>query len=75
MSYALDKGKAGDVVRRMREQHQVILKPAQSTYAYCEEEGLPKESYNAIRFSTHIFNDESDIDRGVDILRKVLAET
>ncbi len=75
MSYALDKGNAGDVVRRMREQHQVILKPAQGTYAYCEEEGLPRQSYNAIRFSTHIFNDEADIDRGVDVLRKVLAET
>jgi selenocysteine lyase/cysteine desulfurase len=74
VSYALDKGKAGDVVRRLRE-HQVILKPAQSTYAFCEEEGLPRESYNAIRFSTHIFNDEMDIDRGVEILRQVLAET
>jgi selenocysteine lyase/cysteine desulfurase len=73
MSYGLDQGKAADVVRRLREEHQVILKPAQSTYAFCEEE-LPRKSYNAIRFSTHIFNDEADIDRGVGILRKVLAK-
>ena len=36
--------------------------------------GVTIDFHNAIRFSTHIFNDESEIDRTVDILRKVLAE-
>jgi selenocysteine lyase/cysteine desulfurase len=49
------------------------LKPAQSTYAYCEGEDLPRKSYNAIRFSTHVFDDEAEIDRAVDVLRKVKA--
>ncbi len=74
LTCALERGKNSDVVGRLNREYQIILKPAQSTYAYCEEEGLPKENYNAIRFSTHIFNDESEIDRTVDILRKVLAE-
>ncbi len=74
LTYALDKGNNGEVVGRMNQEHQIVLKAAQGTYAYSEEEGLPKENYNAIRFSTHIFNDEVEIDRMVEVLRGVLAE-
>jgi len=72
--WAREKGDSGEIVGRMRNEHQILLKPAQSTYAYCDDEDLPRESYNAIRFSTHIFNSESDVDRAIDILRKLLAK-
>lgn len=74
MSFALKRGDAREVVARMNDEHQVVLKLAQSTYAYCEEDGLPRKSYNAIRFSTHVFNDENDLDRAVAALRKVMAK-
>ncbi len=73
-TWAMEKGDSAEIVSRMRNEHQILLKLAQSTYAYCEDEGLPRENYNAIRFSTHIFNSESDIDRAVDVLRGMLAE-
>ena len=38
-----------------------------------EDAGVPKENYNAIRISTHIFNDETDIDRAVEALQQVLG--
>lgn len=74
-TFALEKGSSSDVVARMRQEHQIILKAAQSTYAYSEEDGLPRQNYNAIRFSTHIFNDEAELDHTVGILRRVLAES
>ena len=30
-------------------------------------------NHNAIRISTHIFNDESDVDRAMDALKDVLG--
>ena len=74
LTCTLEKGKNSDIVNRMSKEHQIILKGAQSTYAYCEDKGLPQENYNAIRFSTHIFNNEADIDRTVEILQKVLMK-
>ncbi len=74
LTCALEKGSNGGVVGRMNTEHQIVLKAAQGTYAYSEEEGLPSENYNAIRFSTHIFNDEAEIDRTVEVLRRVIAE-
>ena len=73
VTFALRRGASGDVIRTLRDEHQVIVKSAQSTYAFCEEEDLPRGSYNALRFSTHIFNDEGEIDGAVDALESVLA--
>jgi len=74
VTYVLKKGKNSDIVKRMKEEHQIILKSAQSTYAYSEEKGLPKQNYNAIRFSTHIFNNEAEIDRAVEVLENMLKK-
>jgi len=73
-TFALDRGDSGDIRNRLNQEYQILVKGAQGTYAYCQEEGLPRENYNAIRFSTHIFNDEAEIDRCVDILGSLLAE-
>jgi len=73
-TWALDKGNSGEILNRLRHEYQILFKTAQPTYAYCAEERHLRESYNAIRFSTHIFNYEAQIDYAVDVLRRVLAE-
>jgi selenocysteine lyase/cysteine desulfurase len=49
-----------EVRRLMREEHGFVLKNG-------------KAEYNAIRISTHIFNNEGDVDRMVEALQEVLA--
>jgi selenocysteine lyase/cysteine desulfurase len=73
-TWALDKGDSSAILNRLRHEYQILFKTAQSTYAYCPEERHLRENYNAIRFSTHIFNYEAQIDYAVDVLRRVLAE-
>jgi len=73
LTYSLERGDSGQVVSRMLQEHQIVLKHAQPTYAYTTEANLPRENYNAIRFSTHLFNDEAEIDRTVDRLGGLLA--
>jgi len=72
-TYAMASGSSGTVVSRMSNEHRVLLKPAQGTYAYVPDEGLNRKNYNAIRFSTHIFNDEAELDRTVELLRPMLC--
>ncbi len=73
VSYSVDDGDAGAIAGRLNQEHEILVKRAQGTYAYCVEEGLPSESYNALRFSTHIFNSEGQIDRAVAALRTILT--
>ena len=71
---SLNKGKNSSLVARMRDEHGIILKSAQGTYAYSTEDGLDRENYNAIRFSTHIFNNKAEIDHVTSTLRGMIAE-
>jgi selenocysteine lyase/cysteine desulfurase len=64
---------AGVVRARMREEHRVMVKRAQGTFAFCEEPDLPASDYNAIRFSTHVFNDELQVDRAMEAFRRFVA--
>jgi isopenicillin-N epimerase len=76
VTYALDpeKGQNGQIVERLFKDHGIRIKPAQGTYAYVpNEEDVPRESYNALRFSTHIFNSENDVERVTSVLREILA--
>jgi len=73
LTCALERGDAGAIKNRLLEQHEILVKVAQSTYAYSEEPGITRQSYNALRFSTHIFNSEAEIDRAVDALRRMLT--
>ena len=73
VSYSADSGDAGALAGRLNQEHEILVKRAQGTYAYCAEDGLPSESYNALRFSTHIFNSERQIDRAAEALRALLA--
>ena len=72
VSFSLASGSHSEVIAALQK-HDIFLKPAQGTYAYVEDADVPKESYNAIRISTHIFNDETDIDRAVEALQQVLG--
>lgn len=71
-SFSLASGRHSEVVAALQKRD-IFLKPAQGTYAYVEDAGVPKENYNALRISTHIFNDETDIDRAVEALQRVLG--
>ncbi len=53
-------------------EHRAFVRPAQITYSRVDDPDVPRENYNAIRFSTHIFNSESEIDRVADILEGML---
>lgn len=72
VSFSLASGSHSKVVAALQ-QRAIFLKSAQGTYAYVEDAGVPKENYNAIRISTHVFNDETDIDRAVEALQAVLG--
>jgi selenocysteine lyase/cysteine desulfurase len=74
LTCALDEGRNSDIVNRLRTEHRIMIKPAQGTYAFCPDAGLQRENYNALRFSTHIFNHESQIDRTVEALGTILAK-
>jgi isopenicillin-N epimerase len=73
-TWSLDRGSSGAVIGRLRDEHDVVLKSVQRTYSYSEEDWVEQHNYNAIRFSTHIFNSEAQLDQAVDRLRTVLAE-
>jgi len=60
LSVSLERGNRSEVRTRMLEDHQIILKTGSA-------------DYNAIRFSTHIFNSESDIDRAVEHFGELVA--
>ena len=75
VSFALDekKGRNGEIVNRLYKEHNIVGKPAQGTYAYAPEKDVPRENYNALRFSTHIYNNEDQVNRTADILEDMLT--
>ncbi len=70
VTYALGRGKNGDIVTQLHDEHNIWVKAAAGTYGI--EGGLPVEQYNALRFSTHIYNDEAQIDRTAEVLGAML---
>jgi len=75
VTFALDesRGRNGEIVGRLYKEHNIVGKPAQGTYAYVPEPDVPRENYNALRFSTHIYNSEEQVGRAADILTEMLA--
>ncbi len=63
LTFSVDGLSAGLLARRLLEEHDMAVKVAQGTYAFVPDEGVEGESYNALRVSTHIYNDEADVDR------------
>ena len=57
----------------LRDENGMAAKVAQGSYAFTEVQGQLGENYNTLRFSTHIYNDESQVDRLAEALEKILA--
>ena len=73
VTFAVDGMKNSDVHRKLWEEYNIEAKVTQGTYAFTEVQGQLGESYNALRFSTHIHNDESQVDRLAEALEHILA--
>ena len=73
VSYAVDGHNNGKLVTQLSKERNIELKPAQGTYADGPDAAAMSMNYNAIRISTHIFNDENDVDRAMDAVKEILA--
>ena len=72
VSFALEKGSSSEIADRLYKEHDIVVKVPQGTYAFVPEKEVPRKSYNGLRFSTHIFNSEDDVDRTVDLIGAML---
>jgi selenocysteine lyase/cysteine desulfurase len=72
LSVALEKGRNSDVAERLRKEHKVVVKAVPPTLAVAA--GMAAEDYNALRFSTHIFNTEDEVDAAAEALGRVCRE-
>ncbi len=77
VTFALDpaKGNRGELLKRFWDEHSIILKSAQGTYAYVPADHVagPHANYNPIRVSTHIFNSEDEVEKMAELMKKMLA--
>ena len=75
LTFAVDGMKRAEVSKRLFDDHNMIVKNAQGTYAYATDpaEKAKKEDYNCLRFSTHIFNSEEEVDRLATHIEDILA--
>ena len=60
-SFGLTKGKNGEIYDRLHKEFNIVVKVA------------AKPEYNALRFSTHIYNTEREIDKTAEALTKILG--
>src|SRR5262249_18369160 len=56
VTFAMAKGSNQRVYDRLHKEHAIVVKV------------VPKPEYNALRFSTHIYNREEDLDRTAEII-------
>ena len=68
VTYALDRepGSNGKLAEHLRSAYNIVVKTVPGTYAYVPKEDIPGQKgadYNALRFSTHLYNDEVEIER------------
>jgi len=60
VTFALRTGKNQQIYERLHSEHDIVVKV------------VPKPEYNALRFSTHVYNREEDLDRTADVLAAML---
>jgi selenocysteine lyase/cysteine desulfurase len=63
VSFSLTKGSNQEVCDRLYREHGVVVKV------------VPKPELNALRFSTHIYNREEDLDRAASMIAALLLES
>ena len=73
-SVALDRdiASSAELAKRMGDEFNVRIKSTQSTFTLVPDSAGIQEDYNALRFSTHIFNSFEQIDDAVDALKRLL---
>jgi selenocysteine lyase/cysteine desulfurase len=60
VTFALTAGKSQTVADRLHDEHDIVVKV------------VPKPELNALRFSTHVYNREADLDRTAELLAAML---
>ncbi len=75
VTFSVDGMPHGEITRQLFDDHNIIVKTAQGTYAFATdpEQKAKAESYNCLRFSTHIFNNEHEVDRLATHIEDILA--
>jgi isopenicillin-N epimerase len=75
VSYSVDeaKGKNGTIANRLWQEHDIVVKVLPGTYKV--EGGMAQENYNGLRFSTHIFNSETEVDRTANLIEAMLKKS
>ena len=66
VTFHLKKGNSAEVVRKIEAENKIVLKAVPATRI--ADSNLQSKDYNAIRFSTHVYNSEADIKRVVKAL-------
>lgn len=74
VTFAVEGKKAGEITSELQNEHHIHIKTAQPTYAYAVDPAAKAlaENYNANRFSTHIYNNEADVDRVASLIEDML---
>jgi len=72
VSYSIEGMKSIDVFNTLLSQ-KIRVKHAQGTYAFVEDKNVKPVDYNALRFSTHIINNEDQIGKLVYSMKKILG--
>ena len=74
ISFQLHESKNSlEVARQLAADHRVIVKPLPPTYELDPSADHPPVEYHALRFSTHLYNDQQDLARAADAIRTVLS--
>ena len=75
VTFAVDGMKQAAIKQRLFDDYNMIVKHAQGTYAYATDPAAKakREDYNCLRFSTHIYNSEYDVDLLATHIEDLLA--
>lgn len=66
---------SAEVMRTLRERHRVTTKACQPTYPVTEDPAVQalSQNNNCLRLSTHLINDEAQVDRLADLLDEIVV--
>lgn len=75
VTFSVDGMPRAQITKRLFDENNMIVKNAQGTYAFATdpEANAKKQDYNCMRFSTHIFNTEDEVDRLASYIEDILA--
>ncbi|NQU12434.1 aminotransferase class V-fold PLP-dependent enzyme [bacterium] len=71
LTVALTKGRSAAVADRLFKERRIVVKVVPSTLVV--DPAIAPQDYNALRFSTHVFNSEAEIDATADALAEMMG--